>query len=65
MTANVITYRGRSAAREAGKVLGFDAEMLGRLTKLAGAWEYKDTSDTLAAQFQQGGFDVRHFRIRN
>jgi error-prone DNA polymerase len=64
MTANVITYRGRSAAREAGKVLGFDAEMLGRLTKLAGAWEYKDTSDTLAAQFQQGGFDVRHFRIR-
>jgi error-prone DNA polymerase len=64
MTANVITYRGRSAAREAGKVLGFDAEMLGHLTKLAGAWEYKDTSDTLAAQFQQGGFDVRHFRIR-
>ena len=25
MTANVITYRGRSAAREVGKVLGFDA----------------------------------------
>ena len=24
MTANVITYRGRSAAREVGKVLGFD-----------------------------------------
>ena len=28
MTANVITYRGRSAAREAGKALGFDAETL-------------------------------------
>src|SRR6185436_10642295 len=28
MTANVITYRGRSAAREAGKVLGFDDETL-------------------------------------
>src|SRR5215831_18482392 len=26
MTANVITYRGRSAAREVGKVLGFDEE---------------------------------------
>ena len=26
MTANVITYRGRSAAREVGKVLGFDDE---------------------------------------
>ena len=31
MTANVITYRGRSAAREVGKVLGFDAEQLARL----------------------------------
>ena len=31
MTANVITYRGRSAAREVGKVLGFDEETLDRL----------------------------------
>ena len=29
MTANVITYRGKSAAREVGKALGFDAESLG------------------------------------
>jgi error-prone DNA polymerase len=64
MTANVITYRGRSAAREAGKVLGFDAETLGRITKLAGAWEFKDSSDTLESQFHRGGFDVRHSRIR-
>ncbi len=41
MTANVITYRGRSAAREAGKALGFDAETLNRLTKLVSAWEWK------------------------
>ncbi len=34
MTANVITYRGRSAAREVGKVLGFDEETLGRLSSL-------------------------------
>jgi error-prone DNA polymerase len=34
MTANVITYRGRSAAREVGKVLGFEEETLGRLTQL-------------------------------
>src|SRR5437879_9583555 len=32
MTANVITYRGRSAAREVGKVLGFDEDTLGRLS---------------------------------
>ena len=30
MTANVITYRGRSAAREIGKALSFDPETLGR-----------------------------------
>jgi len=34
MTANVITYRGRSAAREVGKVLGFDDETLGHLSGL-------------------------------
>ncbi|MBK6751245.1 MAG: hypothetical protein IPG67_14890 [Acidobacteria bacterium] len=34
MTANVISYRGRSAAREVGKVFGFDEECLGRLAKI-------------------------------
>ncbi len=34
MTANVITYRGRSAAREIGKALSFDTEMLDRLSRL-------------------------------
>ena len=33
MTANVITYRGRSAAREVGKVLGFDTQTLNRLSE--------------------------------
>ena len=64
MTANVITYRGRSAAREIGKVLSFDVETIGRLTKLVGAWEYKDPSDTLARQFKDAGFDLRHPQIR-
>jgi error-prone DNA polymerase len=38
MTANVITYRGRSAAREIGKALSFDPETLARLASLVGAW---------------------------
>jgi len=63
MTANVITYRGRSAAREAGKVLGFDAETLDRLTKLVGAWEWKGPTDTLDASFRTAGFDIQHRRI--
>jgi error-prone DNA polymerase len=63
MTANVITYRGKSAAREAGKALGFDAETLGRLTKLVSAWEWKAPTDTLHDSFQTAGFDVHHRRI--
>ena len=34
MTANVITYRGRSAAREVGKALGFEVVTLDRLSSL-------------------------------
>ena len=63
MTANVITYRGRSAAREAGKVLGFDTSSIERLSKLAGNWEYKDSFDTLQGQFASSGFDLRNPRV--
>ena len=34
MTANVISYRGRSAARDIGKVLGYEEEALARLAAL-------------------------------
>jgi error-prone DNA polymerase len=64
MTANVITYRGRSAAREIGKALCIEPEMLNRLASLVGAWEYKDAHDTLARQFHDAGFDARHPLIR-
>src|SRR6202011_4909395 len=64
MTANVITYRGRSAAREIGKALSFDPETLDRLAGLVGAWEYKDANDTLERQFRDAGLDLAHPRIR-
>jgi error-prone DNA polymerase len=64
MTANVITYRGRSAAREIGKALSFDPETLGRLASLVGAWEYKDEHDTFERHFHDAGFDIRHPKIR-
>jgi error-prone DNA polymerase len=64
MTANVITYRGRSAAREVGKALSFDGETLDRLAGLVSSWEYKDPGDTLERQFRDTGFDLRHPRIR-
>ncbi|HET7102329.1 MAG TPA: error-prone DNA polymerase, partial [Terriglobia bacterium] len=64
MTANVITYRGRSAAREVGKALGFDGETLDRLSSLVSGWEYQDSQDTLENHFRQSGLDLSHPRIR-
>jgi error-prone DNA polymerase len=64
MTANVITYRGRSAAREIGKALSFDPETLDRLSSLVGSWEYRDPGDTLERHFRDAGLDLRHQRIR-
>jgi error-prone DNA polymerase len=63
MTANVITYRGKSAAREVGKALGFDAESLGRLSSLVSQWEWRGENDTMANSFHHAGFDVEHPRI--
>jgi error-prone DNA polymerase len=64
ITANVITYRGRSAAREIGKALSLDPETLNRLTGLVGAWEYRDAKDTLERQFRDSGLDLQHLPIR-
>ncbi len=63
MTANVITYRGKSAAREVGKALGFDQESLGRLTALVSQWEWRGENDTMANSFHHAGFDTAHPRI--
>jgi error-prone DNA polymerase len=63
MTANVITYRGKSAAREVGKALGFDADTLGRLSSLVSNWEWRGKTDTMAHSFHDAGFDLAHPRI--
>jgi len=63
MTANVITYRGKSAAREVGKALGFDQESLQRLSNLVNHFEWRGPTDTMAHSFQNAGFDLKHPRI--
>ena len=63
MTANVISYRGKSAAREVGKAMGFDVESLGRLAGLVSQWEWRGKNDTMAHSFQHAGFDLKHPRI--
>ena len=64
MTANVITYRGRSAAREVGKVLGFDQETLDQLSAQMNGGEWRGPTDTFENHFQKSGFDLNHPRVR-
>jgi error-prone DNA polymerase len=66
MTANVITYRGRSAAREVGKTLGLPLALCDRLSGLVSDWEYKDPGDSLLVHLREAGCDpespmMRHF----
>ncbi len=58
MTANVITYRGRSAVRDVGKALGYDEATIGRLTSQINAFEWKDLKDKLEQRFSDNGFDL-------
>jgi error-prone DNA polymerase len=64
MTANVVTYRPRSAAREVGKALGFPPDLLDRLSKLVDDWGYQDPADTPARHLARAGCDPEHPRIR-
>jgi error-prone DNA polymerase len=63
MTANVITYRGRLAAREVGKVFGFDTETLNRLSALVGNFEWRGPNDTFDKHFTTAGLDLTQKRI--
>ncbi len=64
MTANVITYRNRSATREVGKALGFDADLIDRLAKLMHRFEYVDSSETLSRHLRDLGVDGADARMR-
>ncbi len=63
MCANVITYRGKSSAREVGKTLGFDPESLQRLSSLVSHFEWRGPTDTMAHSFRNAAFDIQHPRI--
>ena len=64
MTANVITYRGRSAAREVGKALSIDAAQVDRLAKAMNHFEFIDPSDTLARHLQVAGVSMADPRMQ-
>jgi error-prone DNA polymerase len=61
MTANVITYRGRSAAREIGKALNFPPDVLDRFSHLFANGDFPHTMD-LQSQMHQAGIPKDHPR---
>jgi error-prone DNA polymerase len=65
MTANVITYRTRSAVREISKVLGFPAEETDRLAKCLRIHGYRDDFDRLSEQLKNSGLDPSSARVRH
>ena len=63
MTANVITYRGRSAARDIGKVLSIAPDQIDRLAKIMNHFEWTDPEDTLARRLDEVGIDRSDPRV--
>ncbi|MGH9818987.1 MAG: PHP domain-containing protein, partial [Pyrinomonadaceae bacterium] len=56
MTANVISYRGKSAVREVGKTFGFGPDVLDRLSRLNSHYEtFK--GEELNRRLKEEGFD--------
>lgn len=56
MTANVISYRGKSAVREVGKVFGFGTDVLDKLSRLSSHYEtFK--GEELQQRLKEEGFD--------
>ncbi|MFO0985597.1 MAG: DNA polymerase III subunit alpha, partial [Planctomycetota bacterium] len=68
MTANVITYRAKSAAREVGKVLGYSTEQVDRLSQQLSHWhlgEIDAAPAALAPQLAAAGVDPDESRAQH
>ncbi|MEM7479857.1 MAG: error-prone DNA polymerase [Acidobacteriota bacterium] len=67
MTANVITYRERSAAREVAKALGFSPAQEDRLARRLGSWRrdvHAGQPKVLAEEIRAAGLDPDEHRVR-
>jgi error-prone DNA polymerase len=62
MTANVISYRGRSAAREIGKALNFSPSIIDRFSHLFANGDFPHTLE-LESQIEQAGLPKAHPRM--
>jgi error-prone DNA polymerase len=61
MTANVISYRGRSAAREIGKALNVSSDIIDRFSNLFANGDFPHTLD-FVAQMEKAGLPKQHPR---
>ena len=64
MTANVITYRSRSAAREVGKALSLGDDEIDRLAKVMNNFEFTDPNETLGRNIEAAGLSPATPRMR-
>src|SRR5678809_1621473 len=64
MTANVITYRSRSAAREVGKALSLKEDEIDRLAKAMNNFEFTDPNETLDRNLEAAGLSFDMPRMR-
>jgi error-prone DNA polymerase len=62
MTANVISYRGRSAAREIGKALNFSPSIIDRFSHLFASGDFPHTME-LETQIEAAGLPKHHPRM--
>ncbi|HTM05297.1 MAG TPA: error-prone DNA polymerase [Vicinamibacterales bacterium] len=64
MTANVITYRSRSAAREVGKALSLQDDEIDRLAKVMHNFEFTDPNETLGKNLAAAGMSFDMPRVK-
>jgi len=68
MTANVITYRDRMAAREVGKALGYTPEQVDKLSKQLSGWsfgEIRNPLSELSGEIAAAGLDPEETRSKH
>jgi error-prone DNA polymerase len=64
MTANVITYREKSATREIGKVLGLPGPEVDKLARVLRRFEYVDQEETLENRLGLTGLSASDRRVQ-
>jgi error-prone DNA polymerase len=62
MVSEVISYRGKSALREVGKVFGLSLEQIDRLSAVVTHWDHADAA--VPERLRDAGFDPKDERLR-